>query len=234
MPYQEGFLLDFLTLQTMTNHASVITLIYAVLLAFILSTMIAITYEKTYRALSYSRNYVQSLILISLVSTTVMEAVGDSLARGIGIMAAMAVIRFRTNFKDSRDIVFIFASLAVGVSCGVNGFEIAIVGAVSFMIAAYLLYLSPFGESSYFDGMLRFNLENDPQSKQALEKIMQKYCKSFALITLRDLAQGNRLDYAYQVKLKRNVRQDDFVGELHKIPSIQGVNFMMQEATVEL
>jgi len=97
-----------------------------------------------------------------------------------------------------------------------------------------MLYLSPFGESSYFDGMLRFNLENDPQSKQALEKIMQKYCKSFALITLRDLAQGNRLDYAYQVKLKRNVRQDDFVGELHKIPSIQGINFMMQEATVEL
>jgi len=227
-------LLDFLTLQTMTNHASVITLIYAVLLAFILSTLIAITYEKTYRALSYSRNYVQSLILISLVSTTVMEAVGDSLARGIGIMAAMAVIRFRTNFKDSRDIVFIFAALAVGVSCGVNGFEIAIVGALAFIIAAFLLYFSPFGESSYFDGMLRFNLENDQQSKQALERTLQKYCKSFALITLRDLAQGNRLDYAYQVKLKRGVRQDDFVGELNKIESMQGINFMMQEATVEL
>ncbi len=227
-------MLDFLTLQTTTSNASVITLIYAVLLAFILSTMIAITYEKTYRALSYSRNYVQSLILIALVSTTVMEAVGDSLARGIGIMAAMAVIRFRTNFKDSRDIVFIFASLSVGVSCGVNGFEIAIVGAFAFMFVAFLLYWSPFGESSYFDGMLRFNLDNDAQSKQALEKVLTKYCKSFALITLRDLAQGNKLDYAYQVKLRRNKKHDDFVGELSAIESIQGVNFMMQEATVEL
>ncbi len=218
----------------MTNNASVITLIYAVLLAFVLSTLIAITYEKTYRALSYSRNYVQSLILISLVSTTVMEAVGDSLARGIGIMAAMAVIRFRTNFKDSRDIVFIFASLAVGVSCGVNGFEIAIVGALSFIAAAFILYWSPFGESSYFDGMLRFNLSNNEHARKELENIMKKYAKSFALITLRDLAQGERLDYAYQVKLKRNIRKDDFISALQKIPSIRGINFMMQEATVEL
>jgi len=227
-------LLDFLTLQTTTSNASIVTLIYAVLLAFVLSTLIAITYEKTYRALSYSRNYVQSLILISIVSTTVMEAVGDSLARGIGIMAAMAVIRFRTNFKDSRDIVFIFASLAVGVSCGVNGFEIAIVGALAFIMVAFLLYWSSFGESSYFDGMLRFNLENDADSKEKLEKVMSKYCKSFALITLRDLAQGNRLDYAYQVKLRKNKKHADFVGELKDIQSVQGVNFMMQEATVEL
>jgi hypothetical protein len=101
-------------------------------------------------------------------------------------------------------------------------------------MAAFLLYWSPFGESSYFDGMLRFNLDNNLQGKQELEKILVKYCKSFALITLRDMAQGNKLDYAYQVKLKRGKKQDDFVGDLMKIESIAGVNFMMQEATVEL
>lgn len=227
-------MLDFITLQTTTNNATVITLIYAVLLAFVLSTLIAITYEKTYRALSYSRNYVQALILISIVASTIMQAVGDSLARGFGIMAAMAVIRFRTNFKDTRDIVFIFASLAVGVSCGVHGYDIAIVGALAFILAAFLMYSSPFGTSSFYDGMLRFNVENERKNKSQLEDTMAQHCKSFALITLRDMAQGNRLDYAYQVKLKKNVRHDDFVENLNKIDSIKGVNFMLQEATVEL
>jgi len=227
-------LLDFITLQTTTNNATVISLIYAVLLAFVLSTLIAITYEKTYRALSYSRNYVQALILISIVATTIMEAVGDSLARGFGIMAAMEVIRFRTNFKDTRDIVFIFASLSAGVACGINGYDIAIVGTLAFIAAAFLMYSSPFGASSFYDGMLRFNVENERENKTALEDIMQKHCKSFALITLRDMAQGNRLDYAYQVKLKKNVRHDDFVESLNKIDTIKGVNFMLQEATVEL
>ncbi|QII11580.1 hypothetical protein KsCSTR_22010 [Candidatus Kuenenia stuttgartiensis] len=47
-----------------------------------LSTLIAITYEKTFRGLSYSRNFVQVLILSSVVAATVMQAIGDSLARG--------------------------------------------------------------------------------------------------------------------------------------------------------
>jgi uncharacterized membrane protein YhiD involved in acid resistance len=223
-----------MTLQTTTGNITIISLVYSSLLAFVLSTLIAITYEKTYRALSYSRNYVQTLVLISIVASTVMQAVGDNLARGLGIMAAMAVIRFRTNFKDSRDIVFVFASLAVGVSCGVNGYSIAIVGSFMFIIAAFILYASPFGESSFFDGMLRFSLENENENKRVLEEVMSKYCKTFALITLRDMAQGNRLDYAYQVKLKKNARHDDFVAALNKVGSIKGIHFMMQEATVEL
>ncbi len=227
-------MLDFTALQTTTTDMPIIPLLYSVLLAFILSTLIAITYEKTYRALSYSRNYVQTLILISIVAATIMQAVGDNLARGLGIMAAMAVIRFRTNFKDSRDIVFIFASLAVGVSCGVNGYTIAIVGAFTFILASFLLYITPFGNSSFFDGMLRFNLENSSDNRAKLEEIMKKFCKTFALITLRDMSQGDRLDYAYHVKLKRGVKHDDFIESLNKVPTIKGVHFMMQEATVEL
>ena len=223
-----------MTLQTMTEKVSYISLIYALVLSFILSTLIAITYEKTYRALSYSRNYVQTLILISIVSTTVMQAVGDSLARGLAIMAAMGVIRFRTNFKDPRDIIFVFASLSVGVSCGVFGFHIAIIGTIAFILVAWILYITPFGQSSYYDGMLRFNLSNNEESKKQLEAIFKKYSKNFALITLRDIAQGSRLEYAYQVKLKRKLKHADFVQELQKIEEIKGLTFMMQEATVEL
>jgi len=222
---KKGFIvLDFISIQTMTENASYVSLVYALLLTFILSTLIAITYEKTYRALSYSRNYVQTLILISIVSATVMQAVGDSLARGLAIMAAMGVIRFRTNFKDPRDIIFIFASLSVGVSCGVFGFHIAIVGTFAFIIVAWILYLTPFGKSSHYDGMLRFNLGNSLESKEVLELLFKKYTKKLALITLRDIAQGNRLEYAYQIKLKRNLKHYDMVQELQQIEEIKRNN----------
>ncbi|EGV51167.1 DUF4956 domain-containing protein [Candidatus Endoriftia persephonae] len=227
-------MLDFITVQTFSENATVVTLIYVVLLSFVLSTLVAVTYEKTYRGLSYSRNYAQTLILISIVAATVMQAVGDSLARGLGIMAAMAIIRFRTNFKDPRDIVFIFASLSVGVANGVYGFSIAIVGTLGFCLVAFLLYWSPFGQTSLFDGMVRFSLENHSESKRRLEDVLAHFCKRFTLITLRDMSQGSRLDYAYQVKLRRGKDRDDFVHELKAIDSIMGVSFYMQEATVEL
>jgi uncharacterized membrane protein YhiD involved in acid resistance len=227
-------MLDTLTLQTTSINPTLITIIYSVLLSFALSTLIAIIYEKTFQGLSYSRNFVQALVLSSIVSATVMQAIGDSLARGLGMLGALAIIRFRTNLKDPRDIIFIFAALAAGISCGVNGYGIAIVGTVGFCIVAIILYYSPFGQTSYFDGMLRFNIENIPQGNKALEKILSDYCKVFALITLRDMAQGKRLDYAYHVKLKKGKSKTDFIEELKSIETIKGVNLMLQETTIEL
>ena len=51
------------------------------LLAFILTTIIALIYEKTFQGLSYSRGLVQSMILGSIVSCLLMIAIGDNIAR---------------------------------------------------------------------------------------------------------------------------------------------------------
>lgn len=228
-------MLDFLTLQTVSSNPVLVSAIYTVLVAFLLSTVVGITYIKTFRGLSYSRNYVQSLILGSIVSATVMQAIGDSLARGLGMIGALAIIRFRTNFRDPRDILFIFASLAAGIACGVGGYMVAIVGTTGFVFAAFILHYSPLGQTSSFDGMLRFNIENSDEKRFELDRILKTHCKTFALISLRDMKQGERLDYAYHIKLKKDNSDIRIAKELpEKIPSIKGVSLLLQETTVEL
>ena len=227
-------MLDFLTIQTTSANPTLITVIYTVLMSFVLSFLIAFTYEKTFRGLSYSRNFVQALVLSSIVAATVMQAIGDSLGRGLGMIGALAIIRFRTNFKDPKDIIFMFAALAVGISTGVYSYNVALVGTFGFCIAAFILYMTPLGQTSYFDGMLRFNIESTEEAKDQLQKIMSHSTKKFAIITIRDLAQGNRLDYAYHIKLKSKVTKTEFVEDLRKIPSIKGINLLLQETTVEL
>lgn len=227
-------MIDALTLQNSSANTSFITALYTLLISFLLSTLIALVYEKTFRGLSYSRNFVQALILSAIVAATVMQAIGDSLASGLGMMGALAIIRFRTSFKDPRDIIFMFASLASGIAAGVGGYDIAVVGTVGFCVAAFILYHSPFGQTGYYDGMLRFNMENDPESKEQLNNILQNNCKIFALITLRDIAQGSRLDYAYHIKMKYKKGKEELLEELNGIGHIQGVSLLLQETTVEL
>lgn len=227
-------MLEALTTQSATEAASLATLLLVVILSFVLSTLLAYVYQKTFRGLSYSRNYVQAIVLISIISSIIIQAVGDSLARGIGIMAAMAIIRFRTNLKDPRDTLFLFASLAAGIACGAYAFTVAITGTAAFALAAILLYYSPLGPNSYFDGMLRFNLPNQSGDRSELEKIMHHYCKAFSLVTLREIEQGQKLDYAYHIKLRRGKTHEALLGALKTLDSLQGINLMMQEATVDL
>lgn len=227
-------MLDSLNAQTASEYGGFATLIYVLILSFVLSTLIAYVYQKTFRGLSYSRNYVQSIILISIVAAMVIQSVGDSLARGIGIMAAMAIIRFRTNLKDPRDTLFLFAGLAAGIACGAYAFGVAIVGSLGFSLAAIILYYSPFGPDNYFDGMLRFNMPCAGEEGAKLEELMGKHCKSFSLVTLREIDQGHRLDYAYHIKLRRGNTHEQFLFALKNIQTIEGVNLMLQEATVDL
>jgi len=214
---------DSITVQTAAESASIETLIYTILLAFILSSLLAIVYQKTLGGQPYSRNYIQSVVLISLISAVIIQAIGDSLARGLGIMAAMAIIRFRTNLKDSRDLLFLFASLAAGISCGSYSFDIAIVGTIGFSIATVILYFTPLGPDTGIKGTLRFSLSTKSNEKQYLDKFIKHYCKDFLLIELMD-EEDESFAYSYQISLKENKTYEELLKELKRLPSIKDIS----------
>ncbi len=204
------------------------------LLAFILSTVIAFTYERTFRGLSYSRGLVQSMILGSIVSCLLMISIGDNIARGIGIVGSLAIIRFRTNLRDPRDLIFVFASLGIGVAAGVQSYATAGIGTLVFCIAVLALYVSPFGSRRKNDGLLRFQIPAEAGASQQVTTILQQITRHFVLVTLRDVAQGEYQDYAYQVKLRRSEDNQQLIRELNQVKGIRGLSYTNQEATVEV
>ncbi len=203
------------------------------LLAFLLSSIIAVVYERTFQGLSYSRGLVQSMVLGSLVSCLLMIAIGDNIARGIGIVGSLAIIRFRTNLRDPRDLVFLFASLGVGVASGVRSYSTAVIGGLMFCLVVILLYISPFGTRRKHDGLVRFQVPSGTDAV-LVTNIMQKLTKHFVLVTMRDVAQGQAYDYAYQVKLFNPHDNETLIRELEQIKGIRGLTYMNQETTVEV
>ena len=95
------------------ESASIETAALAMLLAFVLSQVIAWVYIYTHAGLSYSRAFVQSIILLSVIISVSMMVIGNSLAIAFGLIGALSVIRFRNVLKDTRDTSFIFAALVV-------------------------------------------------------------------------------------------------------------------------
>jgi uncharacterized membrane protein YhiD involved in acid resistance len=227
-------MLDLLAVQSGTANATLITLAYTLILTFILSSVIAWTYEKTFLGLSYSRNFVQAIVLSAVVAATVMQAIGDNVGRGLGMMGALSVVRFRTSFKDPRDIMFVFASLGAGIGCGVYAWGAAAGGTVAFCLVAFLLSRTGLGTKHFFDGMLRFALPNEAGVRGQIENLMKTNLKTFILITMREVDCGARLDVAYQVRLRATKPAAEILSELSKIEGISDVQFMMQDATTEM
>ncbi len=154
--------------QPVYDYPTLLNVFYSLIWAFVLSSLIAITHRITFSGHQYPKNFFQGLALGSIVAAMVMMAIGDSLARGLGAFGALAMIRFRTRIQDVRNILFIFASLSVGLAIGVFGYTIAFVGTILFCTMALLLHLSPFSVKDGIRGTLTFRLMDGEGLPQVL------------------------------------------------------------------
>ncbi|MEM6802629.1 MAG: DUF4956 domain-containing protein [Bacteroidota bacterium] len=247
---------DTIFSQNSSEQATSTSIIIAVVCSFFLSSLIVLTYEFTHRNKPKSAQFMMSMALISIVAATVMQAVGDSLARGLGMLGALAIIRFRTNLDNPMSITYMFASLAVGISCGVFGFTIAFAGTLTFCIAAILLHYSPFWGTENFRGNLKINLDMKDDAEKKVEALLQDFCKSFRIDQFRInssevspvesgedeevislppvLEKINSKEITYHIWLKDQDKASQLMDKIYAIPGIKNARIRFSVPDPEL
>ena len=240
---------DYLVLQNNAEDPTLIGIIFTVLFSFLLSSLLAFTYENTTRGVSRPGNFLQAMVLISMVSAMVMQAIGDSLARGLGMLGALAIIRFRTTLRDPRNMVFMFAAIASGIACGVFGFVIAIIGTIGFCLVAFILRFTPFSRTTNMVGSLKFEFAVATDQKTKVDAVLKKDCRRYAMLRYRlktsklpmppmppvdplsteppppKPPQGyeDRVEYEYELVLKREGEGGQLGKQLKEIEGIKDV-----------
>ena len=207
----------------------------SLLLAFVLGQVIAWIYYFTHSGLSYSRTYVQSLVLVTIVVAMVMAVIGDNIIRAFGLMGALAIIRFRNVVKDTRDIVFIFCSLVVGMAAGSQRYAIAVMGTVILSLISLYLYLTGFGTHQPHNGFLRFSLPGHIGPRHPIPAILKRFCGNFTLISAQDSGFGSsEVEYAYQLMVRSAKKNEQMLSELEKVEGIENISLTMQEQLLEV
>jgi hypothetical protein len=197
-----------------------------------LSQAVAWVYLLTFRGLSYSRSFVQAIVLGAIVCCMLLLAIGDSVAAGIGLAGGLSIIRFRTTMRDPRDMVFIFAGLGTGIVCGLRAFPAAVAGTAVFCAAVMLMHVVAYGARFHYDGIVRFTAVQG--AVDGIREAMVGHAPDHALVTLRQVAQGQAWEHAYQIRLGDASRHIALVAALEKIEGVSDVRVFLQEPTQEL
>ena len=225
---------NFLTVYDPTQWLGAEQIIASLLISFVLSTAVATVYRWTFQSLSYSRSFVHTMILSSMVISMIIMAVGNSLARGLGILGSLAVVRFRTPVRDTRDMTFLFVCLGIGIACGAAVYGVAILGTLTVCVAVMLLHWSPFASRRQYEALLRFVLPPDSDSDENVKDIMRRTCSAFSLIAMREIHQGELIEHCYQIRLLDPSYQSDIISSLAEIKDLSEPNLLLHRSTVEL
>lgn len=207
------------------------TALLGLLSSFVLGQVIAWSYVRTAAGLGYSKSYAQSLVLLSMIVSLVMMVIDNNLATAFGLLGALAIVRFRNVLKDTRDTVFVFLALVVGMACGIQKYATAAIGTAAIVAVASLLHRTSFGSLGRFDGHLTLRSAGG-DGGAGVATVLERFCERTRRTVVRPGEDST--EYVYQVKLHDRESASDLLRTLRLVDGVHAANLVLHDELVEV
>ena len=197
------------------------------LLAAVLGAALAFRPRKRILALKRNPYVSQTQILLAIVASALMIIVGDNAARAFGIFAAVSLVRFRTNIRDPKEITVLLISLALGLSCGVGRWDLALVLTVFSLIVLWLLeWREP--EQVFRSMELKVTTKNVVSTQRALRDVFKTHGFDKELRAVdREATEESPGSIVYSVDVSPTVSTDEISADILAIDgqNVQGIEW---------
>jgi hypothetical protein len=209
----EWLLSGDMAMEPVSGKAVVLTL----LLSFVCGQILAWIYMFTHSGLSYSRTYVNSIVIMPFLVAMVMTVLSNSIVTAFGLMALFAIVRFRNILRDTLDTCFILAAITIGMACGTQRYGTAVIGlAIAAGIFFYLWY-SSFGSRQRFDLILNLHWARPLSDLPHLVELLRRHSRRTDCASQRSDEEGAGADLSYRLLLRDPSRMDELFEEVRAL-----------------
>ena len=161
-----------------TGMISVQSIILSLLTAFAISMFILFIYKKTFTGVIYSKAFSLSILLLSLVTTLIIQTISSNITLSLGMVGALSIVRFRTAVKEPVDTGFMFWAITAGIMAGANLYLPAIIGSLIVGILYFICYCSGLKLNNKYLVIVKYDLNVDNIVRKELNKITKFKIKS--------------------------------------------------------
>jgi hypothetical protein len=119
--------------------------IAAMAAAVLLMLPVVWVYILTRQKKGYQQSLVQTLIILPVVVSGVAILVINSVALAFALGGIVGAVAFRNRLEDTKDAVYVFLSIGVGLASGVQAFPIAVGLSLFFNLVILILWYTDFG-----------------------------------------------------------------------------------------
>lgn len=193
-------------------------------MAAVLGFLIFVSYYITHRGTIYSKKFNASLVVLTVLTGTVMTVIGNNIALSLGMVGALSIVRFRTAIKDSRDTVYIFWTVIVGICCGVGDYMVALIGsAITFIV---LLILGAIKN----DNRMLIIVRGARNKQSIVTGYIFNIFKNKAILRVKNTTEDT-MELIYEVSsslLKKTEKDISITDGIYDLGGVEYVNIVMQ------
>lgn len=197
----------------------------------VIGGFIFLSYRLSHSGSIYSRKFNVSLVALTVITTTVMIVIGNNIALSLGMVGALSIVRFRTAIKDSRDTVYIFWAIVVGICCGSGDYLVAGAGS-----AAVFVVLLLFGHIRN-DNRALLIVRAARVNEQKIEALIFQHYARRAILRVKNTTDTSieliyELNARYLDTRRQPIGQKSITDAIYEIGSIEYFNIVMQSDEV--
>jgi hypothetical protein len=108
---------------------------------------VAWIYTMTRQKRGYQQSIVQTLVILPAVVAGVVILVKNSLALAFSLAGIVAAMNFRARLRDSKDMVYVFLGMVIGLAAGVQIITVALAVSMIFNVIIIILAWTDFGRN---------------------------------------------------------------------------------------
>src|SRR6266496_2685784 len=204
------------------------------LLSFAGGQVIAWVYMMTHSGLSYSRSFVNALIVMPVVVCLVMMVLSNNLVTAFGMMAVFAIVRFRNILRDTLDTTYVLCVIVIGMAAGTMKFATAIAGCL--LISSILIYLwyTSFGTRHRYDTIINLHWSRPLSELAELRGLLHRHSRKAICASQRSHEGYEGTDLSYRLLMRDPDRLEDLLTELRALQGVSRVTGLRAEEESEI
>lgn len=182
--------------------------------AIVLGIVISLAYLKTHKKDGYTPSFIISLIMLPTIISIIILLVGNNVARAFSLAGAFSIIRFRSTPGDTKDISYIFFTLAVGLACGMGYVGYAVIFTIILCAVMIILDSLKFAMPKSKAMVLKITVPEDLNFEGLFDEILNTNTTSWNMVRVRTRDFGALYELNYSIHLKNDVNQKKFIDSL--------------------
>jgi len=199
--------------------------------AFVFGMVVAFVYNRTHKGLSYSQSFMLTVVFVSVIVAMVMMVIGNNLSRAFALVGALSIIRFRTVLKDTKDMTYIFLSLAAGMAAGTSSYFLGFAGVVFFSIVAFVLHATNYGSLYKSEFVLRFRTSTG--SNTPYSAIINEFSKTANMLHVEPSGDGQTTKITFDILMKKERDPEEFSRKLAQTDGVSEVVLVASKNDVD-
>ena len=201
--------------------------IYIVIASLTITSILALYIFFVYRVVTrktfYSKSFNISLAGTAVITAAIILTIQSSIVVSLGMVGALSIVRFRTAVKDPIDLMFLFWSISVGITCGAGLAEIGVVLSLILTVGIIILSLIPVARAP----MILVVNSNNLDAEQLIMDETNKYAKH-PVVKSRNMT-NDHLDLTIELRTSEG---QELVRKIIGIEGLTSANLLSHDGEV--